>query len=150
MLETQPSCRTLLLHDFGVRWELPLERLCPTVPSRLNYLLWIQDLLDLRPAASASEPIRGVDIGTGASCIYPLLGVARFGWRFIATEVDATSTHWARQNVALNQWLAGKDSATAALSLDAQNVKSLLVGCPPIPNLGRQPPYSFNVVCVYI
>ena len=32
-------CRVLLWHDFGVRWEMPAHHLCPTLPSRLNYLL---------------------------------------------------------------------------------------------------------------
>jgi len=32
-----------------------------------------------------------VDIGTGASAIYPLLGSAAFGWRFIGSDVDPRS-----------------------------------------------------------
>ena len=116
---TTELCRVLLLHDFGVRWELPPDRLCPTVPSRLNYLLWLEDLLALPSAvggrgAGASEEASGgdtaapaplgVDIGTGASCIYPLLGVAQLGWRFIATEIDPVSVGAARRNVSLNGW----------------------------------------------
>ena len=104
-------CRVLLWHDFGVRWELPPDRLCPTVPSRLNYLLWLEDLLALprtgdggRGGETAVPPPLGVDIGTGASCIYPLLGVAQLGWRFIATEIDPVSLGAARRNVSLNSW----------------------------------------------
>lgn len=96
-------CRVLLQHDFGVRWTMPVDALCPTVPSRLNYLLWIEDLLALR-TAKTEEPIIGLDIGTGASCIYPLLGSAHLGWRFVATEVDPASVLSARHNVALNSW----------------------------------------------
>ena len=47
---TAALCRTLMLHDFGVKLELPADRLCPTVPSRLNYLLVIEDLLALSPS----------------------------------------------------------------------------------------------------
>ena len=97
-------CRVLLWHDFGVRWTLPAHSLCPTVPSRLNYLLWLDDLLIGAGVARGDHAILGIDIGTGASCIYPLLGVAHFGWRFIGTEVDAISVAAARHNVDLNAW----------------------------------------------
>lgn len=41
--------------------------------------------------------------GTGASCIYPLLGCAtRSEWSFIATEIDQFSFNKARENVSLN------------------------------------------------
>ncbi len=45
----------------------------------------------------------GLDIGTGASCIYPLLACAmRPAWRFVATDIDAASLQAARANVARN------------------------------------------------
>ena len=102
-------CTALLHHDFGIRWTMPSESLCPTVPSRLNYLLWVEDLLALRETAAPqqqdTEPaVIGIDIGTGASCIYPLLGHAHFGWRFVATEVDPASVRAAQHNVSLNGW----------------------------------------------
>ena len=103
--------RVLLKHDFGIEWTLPAQgaNLCPTVPSRLNYLCWIADLLDEASIGGSQTPtappeIVGVDIGTGASCIYPLLGVAQFGWRFIGTEIDESSVTAARRNVGLNSW----------------------------------------------
>ena len=93
-------CRVLLWHDFGVRWEMPAHHLCPTLPSCLNYLLWLEDLI----GAQDGKTVLGVDIGTGASGIYPLLGHAHLGWRFIATEIDPDSVAAARHNVALNGW----------------------------------------------
>lgn len=45
----------------------------------------------------------GIDIGTGASCIYPLIGVTqRPSWYFIGTDIDAKSLVYARRNVELN------------------------------------------------
>lgn len=49
-----------------------------------------------------SQSIRGIDIGTGASAIYPLLGSRIFGWSFLGTDIDPISITWARQNVAAN------------------------------------------------
>jgi methyltransferase len=53
---------TLLQKDFGLRVEIPLNRLIPTLPLRLNYLLWIEDLMHLSVNLREEEG-RGVDIG---------------------------------------------------------------------------------------
>lgn len=88
---------TLLRRDFGLKLELPDDRLCPPVPNRLSYVLWIKSLVE------ADGPAVGLDIGTGASCIYPLLACAqRPDWRFFATDVDTASLQSARDNVARN------------------------------------------------
>jgi 23S rRNA (adenine1618-N6)-methyltransferase len=47
--------------------------------------------------------VTGLDIGTGASAIYPLLGCAqRRSWSFIATDINESSLEYARKNVELN------------------------------------------------
>jgi len=42
--------RVLLLHDFGLRFSMPLNHLCPPVPQRLNYIHWVAEL--------AAEPVQ--------------------------------------------------------------------------------------------
>lgn len=46
----------------------------------------------------------GIDIGTGASAIYPLLLLLRLhpSWRMLATELDDTNLKYARENVRRN------------------------------------------------
>lgn len=88
---------TLLKEDFGLTIEIPLERLIPTVPLRLNYIHWVEDLID-----GQKQLRRGIDIGTGASCIYPLLGATMNGWFFLATEVDDICFDYATKNVEQN------------------------------------------------
>ncbi|RDL30837.1 uncharacterized protein BP5553_10182 [Venustampulla echinocandica] len=116
----------LLKRDFGLKISLPPDRLCPPVPNRLNYLLWIQGLLDTTSSnySDAYDPQRevfGLDIGTGASCIYPMIGCTqRPKWRFAATgrprnslitlkllriillDIDEKSLQFATQNIEQN------------------------------------------------
>ncbi|KAI1373304.1 hypothetical protein F4677DRAFT_456118 [Hypoxylon crocopeplum] len=100
--------KTLLKLDFGLLVDLPTDRLCPPVPNRHNYILWLKDLLDSSSPLRAdsrgtARGVTGLDIGTGASLIYPLLGCAqRPSWSFVATDVDAKSLAYARKNAALN------------------------------------------------
>ncbi|KAI0967253.1 hypothetical protein F4678DRAFT_256395 [Xylaria arbuscula] len=100
--------RTLLKEDFGLQIRLPPDRLCPPVPNRHNYILWLKELMDSTSASYSQqyEPERkvtGLDIGTGASLIYPLLGCAeRPNWHFIATDIDTESLASARENARLN------------------------------------------------
>ncbi|XP_066472265.1 RNA N6-adenosine-methyltransferase METTL16 [Tiliqua scincoides] len=93
---------TLLKEDFGLHIDIPLERLIPTVPLRLNYIHWVEDLIAQQNALVKGSAIWGIDIGTGASCIYPLLGATLNGWYFIATEVDDVCFSYAKKNVEQN------------------------------------------------
>ncbi|XP_030041761.1 RNA N(6)-adenosine-methyltransferase METTL16 [Microcaecilia unicolor] len=92
---------TLLKEDFGLTIDIPLERLIPTVPLRLNYIHWVEDLIGYHESDKKALR-RGIDIGTGASCIYPLLGATLNGWYFLATEVDDICFNYAKQNVEQN------------------------------------------------
>ncbi|KID76510.1 DUF890 domain-containing protein, partial [Metarhizium brunneum ARSEF 3297] len=113
--------KTLLKLDFGIKLELPDDRLCPPVPNRHSYILWMKDLLDTSSYNEPGRKLTGMDIGTGASCIYPLLGCAQRPWSFIATgtseslssmpyldlahalaDIDPESLKWAKRNVEIN------------------------------------------------
>ena len=50
---------TLLKEDFNLDLELPLDRLIPTIPLRLNYIHWLEDMVD----KSSEKDIIGIDIG---------------------------------------------------------------------------------------
>ncbi|KZT53193.1 hypothetical protein CALCODRAFT_440486, partial [Calocera cornea HHB12733] len=93
----------ILHRDFNLKLALPNNRLCPAVPNRWDYVAWINEILVSSYDVSPSS-IHGIDIGTGASAIYTLLGCrSHASWSMVGTvDVDATSLHWARENVALN------------------------------------------------
>ncbi|XP_020241317.1 methyltransferase-like protein 16 homolog isoform X2 [Asparagus officinalis] len=106
---TRELTRALLHRDHGVSWWIPDGQLCPTVPNRSNYIHWIEDLLssELIPPSDGSDGrVRGFDIGTGANCIYPLLGASLLGWSFVGSDVTDVALEWARKNVESNPHLS--------------------------------------------
>ena len=98
--------RVLLLHDFQLHFDLPPQHLCPPIPQRLAVLYWVDDLLSEQQrqlhSSSAALTRRGIDVGCGASVIFPLLGARSFGWQFVATEVDPPAIAAAQHNVDSN------------------------------------------------
>ena len=52
---------TLLKEDFSISLDVPLDRLIPTLPLRLNYIHWIEDLID--GGCKLGSEVRGIDIG---------------------------------------------------------------------------------------
>ncbi|XP_021286006.1 methyltransferase-like protein 16 homolog [Herrania umbratica] len=102
---TRELSHVLLLHDHGLHWWIPDGQLCPTVPNRSNYIHWIEDLLssDIIPKTNSNgDNVRGFDIGTGANCIYPLLGASLLGWSFVASDMTDVALEWAERNVKSN------------------------------------------------
>ncbi|CAH1638254.1 unnamed protein product [Spodoptera littoralis] len=91
--------KCLLKSDFNLEVDIPADRLVPTLPLRLNYILWIEDLMEV---THRKENIVGLDIGTGACAIYPLLGAVKNKWKFVGTESDAESFTKAEENVQRN------------------------------------------------
>ncbi len=67
---------------------------------RLNYLLWLQDLMEEN--FRSSSDVVGLDVGVGAACIYPLLAAKYLGWNMIGTETNGESLASARSNVDAN------------------------------------------------
>ena len=75
----------LFTFDKIALWNFPNKNLCPPIPGRLDYIHHLADLL------STEEDVKILDIGTGATCIYPLLGVAAYNWNFVAVDIDLDS-----------------------------------------------------------
>ena len=92
--------RALLSTFYNVTdWHLGEDSLLPPVPSRADY---VYHILDLLPAVSEREYITGLDIGTGASCIYPLIATSLSlnsrNIRMVGSEVNAISFNVAQKN----------------------------------------------------
>lgn len=93
--------QTLLKKDFGLEVSIPEGRLIPTIPMRLNYILWIEDLLI--HAKLDNQNITGFDVGTGCCAIFPLLGtVMNRNWTFLASEIDSVNLQSALENISKN------------------------------------------------
>lgn len=80
----------LLAADYGVdAWDLPEGALCPPVPSRADYVHHVADVLaEGRKAPPEGRRVVGLDVGCGASLVYPLLGAGAYGWSWLASESD--------------------------------------------------------------
>ncbi|MCB9198094.1 MAG: 23S rRNA (adenine(1618)-N(6))-methyltransferase RlmF [Flavobacteriales bacterium] len=105
--------KAILFLDYGIDyWDFPAQNLTPPIPGRADYIHNMADLLMENNFGKLPEgnKITCVDIGTGASCIYPIIGVTEYGWNFIASDVDPDSINAAQEIVQKNALLKGKVS----------------------------------------
>lgn len=74
-------------------WDIPKNYLCPPIPGRADYIHYIADLLAETNNSQIPEgnSVLGLDIGTGANLIYPILGNSIYNWSFVATDIYKTS-----------------------------------------------------------
>ena len=103
---------------FGLHWyKLPRDRLCPRIPNRLRYLEMVEQ--NLMPLAHICRKMRTgakqvnsapygastvVDVGTGASLIYAVIGRALNTDRmFVCSEVDPASVMAANEVIVQNK-----------------------------------------------
>lgn len=97
--------RALLKSYYGIAfWDIPQGYLCPPIPGRVDY---IHNLADLLAASNGQDIPRGrgvkaLDIGTGASLVYPLIGQSAYGWQFTGVDIDEGALTSARQICARN------------------------------------------------
>uniref|UniRef100_A0A1A9W7T3 U6 snRNA m(6)A methyltransferase n=1 Tax=Glossina brevipalpis TaxID=37001 RepID=A0A1A9W7T3_9MUSC len=90
--------QTLLLEYFQLKIEFAPGSLVPTLPLRLNYILWIEDLLQ----SNKDDKTKGIDIGCGSSCIYSLLAAKKNNWSMLALESNPINLDYALKNIERN------------------------------------------------
>lgn len=86
-------------------WNIPEGYLCPPIPSRADYLYYLNDLLQEN---KPSHPIHILDVGTGANCIYALLAARLFNWNVVGCDIDATAVTAAQNNILATEGLSEK------------------------------------------
>lgn len=97
--------KAILKFYYNIIWDLPDTYLCPPIPGRADYLHYIADILSDANMGQIprGEKITVVDIGVGANCIYPLLGVTEYGWSFVGTEINAEAIKIANDLIQQNE-----------------------------------------------
>ena len=102
--------KALLIHFYDVHfWQIPAGYLCPPIPGRVDYLHYIADLLN--ESVTKENPhkaIKGLDIGCGANCIYPILGSRSYGWSFVGVDIDPIAVKTAKLLVDSNKNISKK------------------------------------------
>ena len=100
--------QALLAHHYKVmNWSVPKGHLCPPIPGRADYIHYIADILsesnDGKPPVGTK--VKGLDIGTGTSCIYPILGNSIYGWKFVASDINSQAINHVKEILSSNQTL---------------------------------------------
>ena len=96
--------QALLAHHYQVlHWNIPADYLCPPIPGRADYIHYAADLL-----RGKKNNAKVLDIGTGANCIYPIIGSRSYGWKFIASDIDPIAVSAANLIVDSNAVLKNK------------------------------------------
>lgn len=96
--------KAILKKDYGLKdYDIPEGYLCPPIPSRADYIHHIATILE---AEGFSGSIKGLDIGAGANCIYPILGVSIYNWKMMGSDIDDNAVLAANANLKSNTHLS--------------------------------------------
>ncbi|MFL9833122.1 23S rRNA (adenine(1618)-N(6))-methyltransferase RlmF [Chryseobacterium terrae] len=83
--------KALLQHFYGIKnWDIPDENLCPPIPGRADYVHYLADLL-AENSKEIPKNIKGLDVGTGANLVYPLIAHQSYGWKMLGTDINEKS-----------------------------------------------------------
>jgi 23S rRNA (adenine1618-N6)-methyltransferase len=102
--------KALLKHFYGIEhWNIPAGYLCPPIPGRADYIHRIADVLGTcnNGVIPTGRQIKCLDIGTGANCIYPIIGNKEYGWSFVGSDIDPTALQSAGEIIDKNTSLKG-------------------------------------------
>ncbi len=97
--------QALLYHHYNIEWwDIPPQALTPPIPGRADYIHHLNDLLNPK----SGQKIKVLDIGIGANCIYPIVGVTQYGWDFVGSDIDLKSIENSKKIIDSNQVLRSK------------------------------------------
>jgi len=89
--------RAILINQYGLSdWSIPKGYLCPPIPGRADYIHHIADFLKDN---SVKTKAKGLDIGVGANCIYPILGSRVYNWKMVGTDINEVAIASATRNI---------------------------------------------------
>lgn len=98
--------KAILKHFYHLDyWDIPTGYLCPPIPGRADYIHYIADLLSVEGVSPKGKQVRGLDIGVGANCVYPIIGSQSYGWSFVGADADRKALQNAEKIVAENSQL---------------------------------------------
>ena len=100
--------KSLLKQYYGVDyWDIPTGYLCPPIPGRADYIHYAADLLagSNNGKIPTGFKVKCMDIGVGASCVFPIIGNKEYGWSFIGSETDLVAIESASKIVNYNAFL---------------------------------------------
>lgn len=113
--------KALLINHYDIKnWDIPSNYLCPPIPGRADYIHYIADLLaeSNNGKIPTGMEIAGLDIGTGANCIYPIIGNAIYEWSFVGTDIDEKSLENCAQIIESNPQLI--DAISLQLQIESR------------------------------
>jgi len=139
--------QALLNHYYGIEnWEFPDENLCPPIPGRADYIHHIADLLGKNNLGTipTGDKITCLDIGIGASCIYPIIGVTEYDWKFVGSDIDPKAIASAQNIIDSNS--AIKDKIECRLQKKSKDVlKSIITKKDKIDLIICNPPFHSSL-----
>ncbi len=103
--------KALLHYYYGIQnWDFPDAFISPSIPNKADYIHHLADILMASNYGNLPEgnKITCHNIGMGATCIYPILGVTEYDWNFIASDIDEKAIVSAQSIVNHNETLKDK------------------------------------------
>lgn len=102
--------KALLAQYYRIKyWAIPENYLCPPIPGRADYIHYLADLLgeSNNGVIPTGKSVKVLDIGTGANCIYPIIGHQEYGWAFVGSDIDRGAVQSAENIISANEDLRG-------------------------------------------
>ncbi|RXJ85663.1 23S rRNA (adenine(1618)-N(6))-methyltransferase RlmF [Arcobacter sp. CECT 8985] len=102
--------KAILSHFYNIKeWSIPNGYLCPPIPGRADYIHYIADILakSNNNKIPNGSKIKGLDIGIGANCIYPIVGNSVYGWSFVGSDIEKKSIESSKKIIESNDSLNG-------------------------------------------